>query len=177
MVFMLTGPLLISRLFSVCVFTICWMQVERLGLLHFILKAFDKVSHAVLLHKLKAYGVIGPVLGILESFLQSRSLKVVLDGLLITNAGVPQESVLGPTLLLFINGLPDEVLLRIGIYADDTTLYSSLGKSVFFEKVESAGELELDLHSIVKWGERWLVTFNATKTKLLSFNCHRDPLF
>ena len=42
--------------------------------------------------------------------------------------------------------------------------------------MESAGELELDLHSIVEWGDRWLVTFNATKTKLLSFNRHRDPL-
>ena len=46
----------------------------------------------------------------------------------------------------------------------------------FFEKVESAGELELDLHSIVEWGDRWLVTFNATKTKLLSSNRLRDPL-
>ena len=28
----------------------------------------------------------------------------------------------------------------------------------------------------MEWGDRWLVTFNATKMKLLSFNCHRDPL-
>ena len=54
--------------------------------------------------------------------------------------------------------------------------YSSLGKSGIFEKVESAGELERDLSDIVEWGNRWLVTFNATKTKLLSFNRHRDPL-
>ena len=46
----------------------------------------------------------------------------------------------------------------------------------FFEKVESAGELELNLRSIVELGDRWLVTFNVTKTKLLSFNRHRDPL-
>ena len=47
--------------------------------------------------------------------------------LYITNA--PQVSVLGPSLFLFsINDLPDEVLSRIGIYADDTTLYSGLGK-------------------------------------------------
>ena len=31
--------------------------------------------------------------------------------------------------------------------------------------MESAGKLELDLRSIVEWGDRWLVTFNATKTK------------
>ena len=29
--------------------------------------------------------------------------------------------------------------------------------SLFFERVESAGELELDLRSIVEWGDRWLV--------------------
>ena len=108
-------------------------------------------------------------------------MKFVVDGqispLYITNAGVPQGSVLGPTLfLVFINDLHDEVLSRIGIYADDTTLYSSLGKAAFFEQVESAGELELDLRSIVEWGDRWLMTFNTTKRELLSFNIHRDPL-
>ena len=51
-----------------------------------------------------------------------------------------------------------------------------VGKSVFFEKVESAGEFEFDLCSIVEWDDGWLVTFNATKTKLLSFNRHKDPL-
>ena len=112
---------------------------------------------------------------LLASFLQESSLKVVLDG---------QSPPLYITLfLVFINDLPGEVLSRIGIYADDITLYSSLGKSEFFEgkseffeNVESAGELELDLRSIVEWGDSWLVTFNATKTKLLSFDRHRDPL-
>ena len=47
----------------------------------------------------------------------------------------------------------------------------------FFEKLESAGELEIDLCSVVEQGNRWLVKFNATtKTKLLSFIRHRDPV-
>mgnify|MGYP003323128865 FL=1 len=177
MVFVLSGPLLT---FSEYIYNSLDAGGETRAIALDISKAFDKVWHAGLLHKLKAYGV-GSILCILESFLKERSLKVVLDGqsspLFCINAGVPQGSVLGPTLfLVFINDLPDEVLSRIGIYADDTTLYSSLGKSGIFEKVESAGELELDLCSIVEWGNRWLVTFNATKTKLLSFNRHRDPL-
>ena len=95
-----------------------------------ISKASNKVWHARLLHKLKAYGVVGPILSILESFWQERSLKVVLDGqsspLYITNAGVPQGSVLGQTLfMVFINDLPDEILSRIRIYVDDTTLFQS----------------------------------------------------
>ena len=44
-----------------------------------ISKAFDRVWHSGLLHKLKAYGVTGEILNIISSFLTNRRLRVVLD--------------------------------------------------------------------------------------------------
>ena len=46
------------------------------------------------------------------------------------NAGSPQSSILGPTiLLLYIDDLPDDVICNIAIYTDDTTLYSKCGQA------------------------------------------------
>ena len=94
-----------------------------------ISKAFGRVWHAGLLHKLKSYGISGQIFGLISSFLSNRRLQVVLDGKsseeYLVNAGVPQRSILGPTLfLLYINDLPD-ISCNIAIYADDITLYSN----------------------------------------------------
>ena len=45
-----------------------------------ISKAFDRVWHAGLLHKLKSYGVSGQIFGLISSFLSNRLLRVIVDG-------------------------------------------------------------------------------------------------
>ena len=94
-----------------------------------ISKAFDRVWHAGLLHKLKSYGILGQLFGYISFFFSNRQLCVVLDGKSSqkcpVNAAVPQRSIFGPTLLLlYINDFRDDVVCNIAIYADD--IYCSL---------------------------------------------------
>ena len=73
-----------------------------------IRKAFDRVWHRGLIHKLSSFGISGLLSAWISSFLSDRSQSVILDGFTSSsksiNSGVPQGSVLGTTLfLLFIN--------------------------------------------------------------------------
>ena len=108
-------------------------------------------------------------------------MNVVLDGqssqFYSLNADVPQGSVLGPTLFLFyINDLPDNILRSfINIFDDDSIIYSFWTPTQSIDSI--AQNLSSDLASVVTRGEKWLVAFNATKTKSVSFHHHRQHDF
>ena len=91
---------------------------------------FDKVSHPGVLHKAKCYGMSGPLLTWLRSYLENRQIKAVVRGQSSTphiiRAGVPQVSILRRTLvLLYVNDCQDILPPGIGLgtYADDPILY------------------------------------------------------
>lgn len=96
-------------------------------------KAFDKVSHRRLKHKLSQFGFGGSLLQWLSSYLTDHlqrvtGLDATSDPLPIT-AEVPQGSILGPALyLLYVNTLSDATAVsHAAMFADYTNLYSEIG--------------------------------------------------
>ena len=93
-------------------------------------KAFDTVNHSLLLNKLKKFGIRDIELNWFKSYLNNRmqSVKVgsTLSDLELINIGIPQGSILGPLLfIIFVNDLPDSVICKTVMYADDTSLLIS----------------------------------------------------
>jgi hypothetical protein len=110
-------------------------------------KAFDCINHNILLTKLEFYGVIGTILKLIKSYLESRYQKVILDNNLPNSNwnwgeirhGVPQGLILGPLLfLLYINVLPKIVNdnTEVVLYMDDTSIIiTSLNPTNFTNSV------------------------------------------
>ena len=91
-------------------------------------KAFDKVDHSLLTHKLHHYGIKGEVKTRIKNWLKDRTQSVVVEGEtsepVSVDSGVPQGSALGPGLFLYyINDLPERLRSRVRLFADDTIAY------------------------------------------------------
>ena len=130
-----------------------------------ISKAFDKVWHEGLIHKLKCNGLSNNLLKFFENYLQNRQQRVVLNGTKSDwrkiSAGVPQGSVLGPLLfLVYINDLCENIKSQMRLFADDSFVFTPV-KNV----VETHEQLVQDLETIGNWGYQWKMVFNPDITK------------
>ena len=131
-------------------------------------KAFDKVWHKGLLKKLKR---IFPknLYKLLKSYLTNRFFQVKINETL-TNifpikAGVPQGSVLGPTLyLLYTADLPVAQDITAAMYADDTAILSinSCPK-------DASVQLQKYIDELQKWFRQWRIKINETKSTQITF--------
>ena len=128
-------------------------------------KAFDRVWHDGLIYKLQLYGVSGPFLALLKSFLSKRKQRTVLNGKCSNwkeiSAGVPQGSILGPLLfLIYINDLTDELKCNVKLFADDTSIFR-----VVDDLNVAASDLNHDLEVIRLWAITWRMSFNPDLSK------------
>ena len=85
-------------------------------------------------------------------------------------SGVPQGSVLGPSLfLLYINDIVSNISSTIRLFADDSVLYKE------FKCANDVSVLQQDLEKVFSWAEDWKMLFNASKCQHLTITKKRKP--
>ena len=131
-------------------------------------KAFDTLDHQTLLYKLKQLKFSSNSIKWVENFLSQRKQVTIIgqsvsDELSIT-CGVPQGSILGPTLfLIYINDLPNILTVFTPIlYADDTNLF--LESKDLDEQISAVNN---ELNEIQKWCTMNKLTLNVDKTNFM----------
>ena len=130
-------------------------------------KAFDSVSHSILIRKLEKYGIQGKALSLFVSYLEERYQFVEIDNvsslLSLIEYGVPQGSILGPLLfLIHINDLPEATNFFIKLYADDTYLCAQNDDFRLLEE-----QVNLELEKVCKWLVSNKLTLNIGKSKFM----------
>ena len=135
-------------------------------------KAFDKVPHRRLLHKLEYYGIRGSTNKWINSWLSGRTQQVVLDGQasdpVPVLSGVPQGLVLDPVLfLIFINNLPDNIRSSVCLFADVCVLYRNIHLRL------DCLTLQEDLTSLGQWEADWQMKFNVAKCHSMRVTRHQ----
>lgn len=135
-----------------------------------ISKAFDSVNHSILIESLEELGIRGQASRLFKSYLDGRKIKVkngeAVSSELVMRSGVPQGSVLGPTLyLLFITNIQQiQLTSNYTIYADDTCIVAGAKDATTLQNI-----VNQDLCKINSWLEGNGLRLNASKTVYMVF--------
>lgn len=133
-------------------------------------KAFDIVNHSILLSKLSAVGLCGPIYCLLEDYLRERVCYVRANGSCSptynATSGVPQGSVLGPLLFsVFVNDVASAITTSsFLLYADDIKIFREIGGE------PDCMDLQSDITSFVGWCSRNHLKINHSKTKVMTYS-------
>ena len=134
-------------------------------------KAFDCVSHTILLEKLKFYGIRGKAHDWIAKYLSNRANYVSYGGKTseqkINPIGVPQGSILGPLLfLIYINDLNQAINSgNLSLFADDANFYKSSDNC--FELIR---DVNRDVRKLSKWFIANRLSLNNIKTEAMVFS-------
>ncbi len=140
-------------------------------------KAFDKVSHKRLIHKLKMYGIEETIVEWIKEYLCNRRQMVRINGKFSkwgpVLSGIPQGSVLGPLLfVIYINDLVEECdeSAEIFLFADDSKIFKHIKTD------KDVIELQQSCDKFTEWSKKWKLNVNLDKCVVINIKRKVDNI-
>jgi hypothetical protein len=130
-------------------------------------KAFDTINFSVLLKNLSHYGINGPAYEWIKHYLTNSKINNVMSDSTDITCGVPQGSILGPTLfLIYINDISKvSDILNFVLFADDTNAFKA-GADID----TLIHDMNKELESVNLWFKSNQLTLNLKKTHFMIFS-------
>ena len=138
-------------------------------------KAFDSISHKLLIHKLCSFGFHSDLVRWFRAYLTGRRQRVVVNGThsdwLPVVSGVPQGSILDPLLfVLYINDLPNVAKnTKVALFADDAKCFLNI------DSLDDCQLLQNDLNALVDWSSTWELNIHPSKCQVISVTRKCNP--
>jgi hypothetical protein len=138
-------------------------------------KAFDTTWQTFLLCKLSKLYFSTSLIKLMSSFLFNRKFCISVEGEMSTprimQAGLPQGSVLSPTLfIMYTNDTSQTTDVSLAIFADDTCLYATESKEGYVLR-----ELQRGLNSMAEWRKHWSIKIDEGKIQAIYFSHQIKP--
>lgn len=138
-------------------------------------KAFDTISHTIIILKLMDFGLSSNLINLFTSYLNNRVQYVAYNGfrsdVYTATSGVPQGSNLGPLLfLLFIDDLTKSIDCHKLLFADDLKIYFDINN------INDCIFLQSQINSLEEWCNTFKLKLNESKCKVISYSRKKEPI-
>lgn len=138
-------------------------------------KAFDTIWHDGLIYKIKTFGTPLYLIKLIRSFLTDRTFVLSLNETKSSErripAGVPQGSVLSPTLYsLYISDFKVSRACKVAFYADDSAIIAEGQQTKAITK-----RLKKGFEDSIKYYSKWKIKVNTGKTQAILFPYNKSP--
>ena len=173
---LLRSSLVDDHLFKTSLYNFILNSLEKKEISCFVFcdfsKAFDKVWHKGLMHKIKSYDMDSNLLNWFSSYLQDRHQSINKQFVFFTLQCFTPKIISSLLFNMYINDIAENLISLSRLFAEDTSFSYSNRDELQIQTV-----IDHDLKELDECSKKWLMSFSPDKTEIMLFSNTDIPEF